>query len=408
MENKGKTNLRMVETNWDEIEEKIRKHRLKRLKRIALIAGICLAAVIVYYVYMQHKSYTDYTVTEEISRSDTPATHYLAYGDGFLKYSNDGASYVNVNSEVIWNQSYEMENPMVSVCGSCVAVADRLGEKIYIMDQDGLQGEITVSMPISRIDVASQGTVAVLMEEGGTGYLSLYDKGGSLLAEGAIHVENGGTPMDIALSDNGQILGVSVLEITDGVAGTTINFYNFSAVGQNQIDNLVSSYTYPDTIIPELTYAGGNTLLAFADNGVYTFTGNETPAEGKQLQVEGEIQSIFYDNNYFGLVFADSSGDTGRIIQVYDLRCNEQTKIRTEFSYDSIGFLNNHEVCMFNADQCRIYTLGGLEKFSYKFEDDDISGIFHDRGYRNYIILKDNATERIRLKIFGRLTEDKE
>ncbi len=408
MENRGKANLRMVETNWDEIEEKIRKHRLKRLKRIALAVGICLAVVIVYYVYMQHKSYTDYTVTEEISRSDTSATHYLAYGDGFLKYSNDGASYVNVNSEVIWNQSYEMESPMVSVCESYAAVADKLGETIYIMDQDGLQVEITVSMPISRIDVASQGTVAVLMEEEGTGYLSLYDRDGSLLAEGAIHVENGGTPMDIALSDNGQILGVSVLDITEGIAGTTINFYNFSTAGQNQIDNLVSSYTYSDTVIPELTYADGNTLLAFADNGVYTFTGNETPAEGKQLQVEEEIQSIFYDNDYFGLVFADTSGNTGRIIQIYDLRCNEQTRIQTEFSYDNIGFLNNHEICMFSANQCSIYTLGGLEKFTCQFEDDDVSGIFHDRGYRNYIILKENVTERIRLKLFGSLTEDKE
>ena len=68
----------MVETNWDEIEEKIRKHRLKRLKRLAVIVGICLAAVIAYYVFMQHKSYTDYTVREEISRTDTPATHYVA------------------------------------------------------------------------------------------------------------------------------------------------------------------------------------------------------------------------------------------------------------------------------------------------------------------------------------------
>lgn len=63
---------------------------------------------------------------------------------------------------------------------------------------------------------------------------------------------------------------------------------------------------------------------------------------------------------------------------------------------------------MFTANQCRIYTLGGLEKFSYEFEDDNISGIFHERGYRNYIILKENVTERIRLKLFGRLTEDKE
>lgn len=407
MENRGKNSLHMVETNWDEIEEKIRKHRLKRLKRLAVIVGICLAAVIAYYVFMQHKSYTDYTVREEISRTDTPATHYVAYGEGFLKYSNDGVSYENVNSDVIWNQSYEMENPMVSVCESYVAVADRQGDKIFVLNEDGLQGEITVSMPIARIDVAAQGTVAVLMEESGTGYLSLYNRGGELLAEGAIHVENGGTPMDIALSDNGALLGVSILEITDGTAGTTINFYNFSAVGQNQIDNLVSSYTYSDTIIPELVYTSSGTMLAFADNGVYTFTGNDTPKEGNQLTVDQEIQSVFFDDSYFGLVFTDSSADTGRVIRIYDLRCSEQTTIQTEFSYDSIGFLDNHEICMFTANQCRIYTLGGLEKFAYEFEDEEIRGIFHDSGYRNYIILKEGVTERARLKLFGKVTEDK-
>ena len=400
MENRGKNSLHMVETNWDEIEEKIRIHRLKRLKRTAVIVGVCLAVLIAFYVYMQHKSYTEYTVTEEISRSDTTATHYMSYADGFLKYSNDGASYVNVNSDVLWNQSYEMENPMVSVCDSYVAVADRQGDKIYIMNDGGLQGEVTVSMPISKIDVAAQGTVAVLMEESGTGYLSLYNKGGELLAEGAIHVENGGTPMDLALSDNGELLGVSILEIADGTAGTTVNFYNFSAVGQNQIDNLVSSYTYPDTIMPELVYAGNGTMVAFADNGVYTFTGSETPKEGKQLKVEEEIQSIFFDDKYFGLVFADDSAESGRMIRIYDLKCSEQTVIQTDFLYDSISFLNNHEICMFTKNQCRIYTLGGLKKFSYEFEEDNISGIFHDRGYRNYIILKEGVTERVRLKLF--------
>ena len=54
MENRGKNNLHMVETNWDEIEKKIRIHRLKRLKWTAVTVGICLAAVITYYVFMQH------------------------------------------------------------------------------------------------------------------------------------------------------------------------------------------------------------------------------------------------------------------------------------------------------------------------------------------------------------------
>ncbi len=405
MSDKRKKNLRIVETNWDEIEQKIYEHRLKRLKRTAIIVGICVAALIVYYVYMQHRTYEDYSVVEEISRTDTSAAHYLSYADGYLKYSNDGISYVSVENDVMWNQSYGMENPMISICESYVAVADRQGETIYVLDESGLQAEISVSMPLSRVEVASQGTVAVLMEESETGYLSMYSKSGDLLAEGAIYMENSGTPMDIALSTDGNNLAVSIVGISSGTASTTINFYNFGTSGKNQVDNLVASFTYEDTIIPKLAYVSESRLLAFADNGVYTFTGSGSPAEGSCLSTEEEIQSIFYDDSYFGLVYSDATKDAGRVIKVYDTSCKEQVSIETEFSYDSIGFLDNHELCLLSSSECSLFTLGGLEKFSYEFEE-EIIGFFHAGGFRNYVVLKENSTERIRLNLFSDLTDD--
>ncbi|MCD8364414.1 MAG: DUF5711 family protein, partial [Clostridiales bacterium] len=398
-----KNNLRIVETNWDEIEQKIRAHRLKRLRRIAIIVGICVAAVVVYYLLMQHKTYDDYTVAEEISRSDTSAARYLAYADGYLKYSNDGISYVTVNNTVLWNQSYGMEDPMVSTCESFVAVADRQGNTVYVLNESGLQAEIAVDMPASQIEIASQGTVAVLMEESGAGYLALYDKSGELLAEGGIYMENSGMPMDIALSADGSNLAVSIVDVSSGTAATTIHFYNFGTSGKNQVDNLVGTFTYEDTIIPQVVFSGESRLLAFADVGVYTFDVSGTPTESNSLSVSDEIQSVFYDDSYFGLVYSDTSKDAGRIIKVYDTNCREQTSIETEFSYDSVGFLDNHEICLLNDTQCSIFTLGGLRKFSYEFEE-EIRGFFHVRGFRNYAVLKENTTEMIRLRLFPDFT----
>ena len=86
------------------------------------------------------------------------------------------------------------------------------------MNGSGTQGKFKVTMPVMKIDVSSTGNVAVLMEEDGTSYLSLYSKSGEQLAEGAVHVEKGGTPMDIALSDDGEKMAVSSLDIHDGSA----------------------------------------------------------------------------------------------------------------------------------------------------------------------------------------------
>ena len=401
MENTGKNNLHMVRANWDEIEQKVREHRMKQIKWAAIIIGICVAAGIFYYVYMQHKSYTDYRIVEKVERSDTTATHFKEYNGEILKYSNDGASYTDAGNRVIWNQTFEMQNPMVSICEQYVSFADKEGKEIYVLDGSGLQGKIKVNMPIIKVEVAAQGTVAVLMEEEGVSYLALYSKSGEQLAEGAIHIENGGAPLDIALSHDGKKLGVAVLDVNDGKAKSTVNFYNFGAVGQNQIDNIVAAYSYADTVIADITYISADQMLAFADNGVYTYTGADTPKEAKHLEVKEEIKGIFYDSSYFGLAFADNNNETDRNLRIYDMKCNEVKTIHTELSYNRVQFLNNHEICLYNERQCAIYTLGGQEKFKYEF-DDSILEILHAKGYRGYTFILEEQTEQVRLKLFGK------
>lgn len=400
MENTGKGNLHMVQANWDEIERKVREHRMKRIKIIAVIVGVCVAAGIFYYVYMQHKVYTDYKVTERIERTDTEATHFREFNGNLLKYSNDGASYTNNKNEVIWNQTFEMQDPIVAVCGVYVAFADQAGKEIYVLNEEGLQGKIKVNMPILKLEVASQGTVAVLVEEEGISYLKLFNKKGEQLAEGAIHIENGGAPLDIALSSDGKKLGVAILDINDGKVKTTIHFYNFGAVGQNKIDNIVATYKYEDSVIPDIVYVGTDRMIAFADHAVYTFSGGDTPKEAEHLSITEEIKSIFYDDSYFGLVLTDGEDENGRNIKIYNTKCGEVQTFHTNMSYGTIRFLDNHEICMYDETQCAIYTLGGLEKFKYNFEE-KIYEILHTGGYRNYAFILEGKTEQIRLKLFG-------
>ncbi len=401
MSDQKKTHLYVVPPNEEELEK---KQEFRRRVRLALlIAAAAAAALIVTFLLLVHNvRYIDYNVAKEMERSDTSATHYLAFGDGYVKYSNDGASYVTVRDVTVWNQSYEMENPMAAVCDSYIAFADRQGEKVYVLNREGLQGEISLTTPVLKIDVASQGTVAVLTTDSGTGYLSLFDKSGGQIAEGAIHVENTGTPIDIALSEDGKNLAVSIVDVSTGTARTTINFYNFSSAGQNQIDNLVGAFQYADTIIPEIEYTGNSTMVAFADKGVFVFEGADSPEETGRIEAEDEIQGVFCGSKYFGLVYSGSAQGSGRVIHIYDTDCREHTVFETDFAYDSISFLDNNEICLISSDRCDIYKLSGSLKFTHEFED-KAEAVFHWRGYRGYLVLREDVTERVRLKVFGNL-----
>ena len=181
------------------------------------------------------------------------------------------------NNKIIWNQTYEMQAPMVDFCENYAAIADKKGDRIYIMDLSGPCGEIETSMPIQRIEVASQGLVAVLMEQNGTGYIQMYDKSGTFLAEGEVHTENSGYPLDIAISNDGKKLAVSLLDVNKGNVNTTITFFNFDAMGQNEIDNIVGQYSYADMVVPKVEFLTNDVMVAFGSQKAVVFEGAQKP-----------------------------------------------------------------------------------------------------------------------------------
>lgn len=392
--------LKEVETDWEELKKKVQEHRKRQLKRVAIVAACCVVAFALFYIVSQVKTYSKYKTVDTIERADTSATRFTVFEGKILKYSNDGAIYTDIDNNIIWNQSFEMDNPLMAMNDSYVAFADVDGQSIYIMDANGLVGTVKTNMSIKKIDIAKQGTVAVLMENQRTSYLALYNIDGEMLAEGAIHMENSGYPMDIALSEDGEKLAVSILDVASGSVKTTISFYNFGTIGQNQIDNLVNTYSYAGNVIPQIEYVDDSTMLAFADNGVMLFKGEQIPEGSAEVLVSTEVKSIFYDDSYFGLIVLDPEVKNGRKLMVYDLNGSEVTSISLDMSYEDVYFLNNHEICVQNSEQCQIYTLHGVKKFESAFTS-ELYFVMNRFGVRNYAVLMEGSTEQIRCKFFS-------
>ena len=399
--------IREVKTDWEELEAQIRRHRRRRHRRTLLIAVCAAAFAVIFYIGMQLKTYGEYRTADSIERSDTQATQFLEADGAVLKYSNDGAMYTTIDNEVIWNQTFEMENPLAAVCGDYAAFADTDGQEIYVLNEDGLQGQFETGMAIQKIDVSSGGTVAVLMSDGGVSYLALYDETGECLAEGAIHMENAGYPLDIALTQDGKKLAVAVLDVASGSACTNVYFYNFDSVGQEEVDNIVNEIAYDDLVIPMIVCADGNRLLAFSDSGVMIYEGSQIPEETGTVTVSGEIKSVFYDDSYIGLVYTDEEAGE-RTLAVYNAKGAEVMQVSLDISYDDIYFLENHEVCIQNSEHCEIYTLHGIRKFAADFEEHELYYCMSRTGLRGYTFLIEGSTEKVWLKFFSALESDEE
>lgn len=397
MADNRKNGFKTLETDVGELHEKIRKHRLKVLKIIIAIVGIIVLIGAAILLILRLKQYTDYQVQSSTERSDTAATKFEDFQGGIIKYGNDGAFYTDDANDLIWNQTYEMQNPQMDICEDYVAFSDKGGTQIYILDASGLQGRIETTMSIVKVCVANQGTVAVLMEKEGTGYIQLYDKNGEELANGELHVENSGYPLDIALSNDAVKLAVSMLDVNEGTVKSMIVFYNFGSVGQNEIDNIVATYSYSDIVIPEIEFVTNNRMLAFADTEVMVFEGTQKPSVSKEITVEKEIKSVFYNADYFGIVYNNEDEDNTRHMEIYDTKGSHVLSKDFDMDYDTIEFLENNQICILNTNECMIYNTYGVQHFRYNF-DVPIYKVIAGTTERNYTFLLEGTTEKVKLK----------
>lgn len=393
-----KTQFRTIENDEEELSTKIRKHRLKIVKIVLLVAGVILLAAVGVFMFLRLRTYQSYTVSKSVTREDSSSTHFVPYGAGFIRYSNDGAMYTDAMGEMFWSQSYEMQEPIMEQGGDYVAFADQGGTAVYILNKSGLQGVVETPMAIEKISVAGQGTIAVLMEKDGANHIRLYDKNGKNLASGALHVENSGYPMDLALCEDGKKLAVSMLDVTEGQISAVLYFYNFGSVGQNEIDNLVGTYSYEGLIIPQIEFVTNDRLLAFGDSRILFFEGSQRPEQEHEITFTGQARSVFFNDSYVGVITNnDEKAEESRHMEIYD--SNGKCILRKDFSmdYESVEFLENDEICIRNGNEILLYNTYGVRKFAYTF-DTALYGVLSGHGQTEYVFILDGRTDRVRLK----------
>lgn len=398
MAEKDKRGFRTVgQTDMEEYERKLKAHRRKVAKRTISIILVIIAVTAAVALFMALRHYESFDILESVERADTEATHFAEFRDNILKYSNDGALYTNASNELIWNQTYEMANPQIDICGNYLTIYDRKGSMIYILTPEGLQSSIETTMPVEQVRVAAQGTIAVLMSKDDAGYVALYDREGNNLVQGAIHGEKKGYPIAIALSQDAVKLAVSMLDISDGTVKSTIAFYNFGSVGQNEIDHVVGASTFNDTVIPEMEFISEDKLVAFSDSGLLYFEGAQKPQQTGEVAFEKEVKSIFYNHDYVGVVTGNEDEEVTYHLCVYDSKGSPVMEKDFAMEYTDIEFLSNNEICIRNENTCDIYTIRGIYKFHHEFEE-TLCKIIPGSSGLNYTLVLEDATEKVRLK----------
>ncbi len=374
-----------------------RKRRNRKI-RIYIFTTLLLVMVVsaaVYIFRLYHRTYSSYEVSGSTPNTEENLSGYLEYNGSVVRYGLDGAVAYDKKGKLLWNGSYEMQDPVADTCGKYVVIADRGNKSVYVYNEDGEAAGFTMEYNIIKAEVASQGVIAVLMGDEEANYVRLYDLDGAMPVEKKTYISKEGYPMDMALSDDGKKLAMIFMLVNKGKLVNNVGFWNFGEVGQNWVDNFVGGYLYnqEENVMPRITFLDNDTVCAYKDNGFILYSIPELSEEIKEENVEGKIKSILHGTKYTGLVL-EGENRTSRLL-LYDLKGKKLLDKKLELDYSTI-FLSGDEIIMYDNLTCQILKTDGTEKFRYTFTT-NISALYPVNHLDRYLLVSAGEITEIRL-----------
>ncbi|CDA29847.1 DUF5711 family protein [Eubacterium sp. CAG:156] len=394
---KKRRKLRVIRPDTVIESEKSREDKSRNLKiKVITIIGIVCALLLAIYLFCVYRTYNNYKVRKTIKIETGTNSQYQAFGEFVVKYSNDGISYIN-GTETIWNEAYEMKSPIVDVCGDYLAIADKNSNTIYIFNKKGKVGEVNTSYPIIKIEVAQQGVVAALLEEASANYIELYDKEGNLIVSHKSLLSENGFPLSFSISNDGEKMMTSYLSIKEGSTENQVIFYNFSNVGKDEVDRVVGTFNqYGETIVPAVYFVSNEDAIAIGDNVLTIYKMKEKPTIRKEIKFDKEIQKVFYNEKYVGLIFENSKGDTPCKMEVYSLSGEKIMSKEIEMNLDHVKFAGKN-VLMYDDVTCELISLKGVVKFKHVFTK-QLDAIVPMESTNTFLLMTKNKIEEISLR----------
>lgn len=202
----GKKLKRPRESRSEEEEivlEAGRKVRRRKRRIILTLLAVLVIAGGGFYLYNARRHFTEYSVDWEadMAASEAGFVRYVNFEENVLKYTKDGASYIDAKGKTVWSKSFELKSPVCYVNGGSAVIADQQGTNLYIFDKEGCQGEAESLLPIQRVAVSAHGVVAAMVEDARASYVTFYKKDGSTLDWSIKSILGGdGYQMDVSVS----------------------------------------------------------------------------------------------------------------------------------------------------------------------------------------------------------------
>lgn len=337
---------------------------------LAVIILILIALLTVgVMLYLKYRQFSGYRVDSSIEMSNSEEnTQFYNYGKGYLKCAGDGITYFD-SSGIIWGENYSVLQPVVDICGDYIAVADMGQRNIYLYDQSGHAGSINLSHNITDVEVSSSGVVAVASSDGNINYLEVMDKNGNEIMTEKSVFSASGFLMDLSLSDDGTQLAAVMVSVSKGTLKSKVVFYDLSGGAYGNDIKTGTFEQYDSIILTSVRFMSNGIVCVVGDRGwsLYDLKGEAPELIYEDLTFDWEIESLFFQKDYIGMIVQSEESEHRYDIKVFDTEGNIALDQGFDFSYSEVDFAGEN-VLLYSYDEGVMYSFAGIEKMYITFD----------------------------------------
>ena len=167
-------------------------------------------------------------------------------------------------------------------------------------------------------------------------------------------------------AENAEVMEVSYLQVDSSKVTSHVAFYNFSEVGQNKVDRLVSGRAYEETVIPYVGFFEDGGSFAVGSGRIIFYEGEEKPIDLAIKMLTEEIQAVYRGDNHVILVYVDTTGAALYRIDMYDKKGNLVLSETVDIQIHDI-LIQDKNIVIYNDTECIMYGISGKEKFRGSF-----------------------------------------
>ena len=302
---------------------------------------------------------------------------YQSFNGGIIRYSKDGAEYIDERGNVVWERSYQLGVPVVDVCGSYAVIGDRGGTQIYIFDSTKMTGSVETVLPISLLRAAGNGVVYAVLNDSGAEYITAFRQDGAAIDLSVKSVLSGdGYPFDMDVSPDGTQLITSYIGIEDGQISNNVVFRNFSSIGQNEDARRIVG-GFKDEFAGHMTgyvhFATDEYSQAFYDGGVVFFTTAvlNSPEILGAASFEDKVESVACSENISVVITMGEGNDAVRMMHIYNNKGALLSETELGERYTDIC-VSSDNVLLRSGSSVKVYSKGGALNASLEFAEGEL------------------------------------